>query len=399
MQHYPDMSFDLEFRPSQAVAPQTQGAPHVEVITDMAGFMLLKPEWNDLLQSSDADCLFLTWEWLHTWWKYLAVGRKLQLLTVRRGSELLAIAPFAVRPRQPERLLPFQALEFLGTGAVGSDYLDLIIRRGAEEEALQSITGYLVEQGSVLELRQVRAGSRLATLLAWQLQKSGWTANQTITDVCPYLDIAGRSWESYLAGVGSSHRQNVRRRLRRIAALFQVDFQQVRTEAQRRECLPLFAELHRMRWAERCGSDALDGDGIMKFHDEFTTIALQRGWLRLFILRLDGKPAASIYGFKYGKVFYFYQSGFDLAYRDHSVGLVTMGLAIQRAIEEGAAEYDMLHGDEEYKFLWARGGRDLVRLDCYPPNLEGVLCRQTVGLRQGLKRAVRWPQRLMGARA
>lgn len=399
MQHYPDMSFDLEFQPIQAVAPEAQGAPHVEVITDMAGFTRLKPEWNDLLHACDADCLFLTWEWLHTWWKQLAAGRKLQLLTVRRGSELLAIAPFAVRPRQPERLLPFQALEFLGTGAVGSDYLDLIIRRGAEEEALQSISGHLTEHGSVLELRQVRAGSRLASRLAWQLQKSGWTASQTITDVCPYLDIAGRSWESYLAGVGASHRQNVRRRLRRIAASFQVHLQQVRTEAQRRECLPLFAELHRMRWAERQGSDALDGDGIMEFHEEFTALALQRGWLRLFILRLDGIPAASIYALRYGKVFYFYQSGFDPAYRDHSVGLVTMGLAIQRAIEEGAAEYDMLHGDEEYKFLWARGGRDLVRLDCYPPNLEGALCRQAVGLRQGLKRAVRWPQRLMGARA
>jgi CelD/BcsL family acetyltransferase involved in cellulose biosynthesis len=399
MQHYPDMSFDLEFRPTQAVAPEAQGASHVEVVSDMAGFTSLRPEWNDLLQASDADSLFLTWEWLHTWWKHLAAGRKLQLLTVRRGSDLLAIAPFAVRPRQPERLLPFQALEFLGTGAVGSDYLDLIIRCGAEDEALQAIAGYLTENESVLELKQVRAGSRLASRLAVQLQKSGWAASQTITDVCPYLDINGRSWESYLAGVGPSHRQNVRRRLRRIAASFQVDFQQVRTEVQRWECLALFAELHRMRWAERRGSDALDGDGIMEFHDEFTTVALQRGWLRLFILRLDGKPAASIYAFRYGKAFYFYQSGFDPAYRDHSVGLVTMGLAIQVAIEEGAAEYDMLHGDEEYKFLWARGGRDLVRLDCYPPNLEGTLCRQAVSLRQGLKRAVRWPQRLMRTRA
>lgn len=399
MQHYPDISFDLEFRPSQTIAPEAQGALHLEVITDIAGFTLLKSEWNDLLQASDADCLFLTWEWLHTWWKHLAAGRKLQLLTVRRGSQLLAIAPFAIRPRQPERLLPFQALEFLGTGAVGSDYLDLIIRRGAEEEALQSIAGHLAEKGAVVELRQVRVGSRLASRLASQLQKRGWTASQTVTDVCPYLDIAGRSWESYLAGVGPSHRQNVRRRLRRIAASFQVDFQQVRNEAQRRECLLLFAELHRMRWAERRGSDALDDAGIMEFHEELTAMALQRGWLRLFLLRLDRKPVASIYAFRYGKVFYFYQSGFDPAYRHHSVGLVTMGLAIQRAIDEGAAEYDMLHGDEEYKFLWARGGRDLVRLDCYPPNAEGALYRQAIGLRQGLKRAVRWPQRLMGTRA
>ena len=191
MQRYPDISLDLEFRSEEAIVPEVEGAPHVEVIADAAGFTALRPEWGELLQASDADCLFLTWDWLHTWWKHLAAGRKLHLLAVRRGNQLLAIAPFAVRPRQPGRLLPFPALEFLGTGAVGSDYLDLIIRRGAEEEALQSIAGHLAENGSVVELRQVRAGSRLASRLASRLQKSGWAARQTITDVCPYLDIAG----------------------------------------------------------------------------------------------------------------------------------------------------------------------------------------------------------------
>jgi len=55
-------------------------------------------------------------------------------------------------------------------------------------------------------------------------------------------------------------------------------------------------------------------------------LALARDWLRLFVLRFDGKPAASLYGFRYNGVFYFYQSGFDPVYGKHSVGLVTMAL-------------------------------------------------------------------------
>jgi len=399
MQDYPDISLATVRDSHHAVLPEATHATRVVTIETVSRFASLRKEWSSLLQESDADCLFLTWEWLYTWWKHLAADRQLHLLTVRRDGKLLAIAPFAVRPPRPERLLPCKALEFLGTGAVGSDYLDLIVRRGAEGVALQAIADHLAEHLSVLELRQVKAGSPLASRLASSLQQDGWAANQTVTDVCPYLEIAGQSWESYLAGVGPSHRQNVRRRLRRIAASFHVDFQQVRTEAQRRECLKLFADLHHRRWAERQGSEALDGKGIMDFHEEFSAIALQRGWLRLFMLRLDGKPVASIYAFKYGKVFYFYQSGFDPAYSSHSVGLVTMGLVIQRAIEEGVEEYDMLHGDEEYKFLWARNGRDLVRLDCYPPNAEGALYRRAMELRQGLKRAARWPRQLLGVRA
>lgn len=399
MHDYPDTSFAPAHDSRHAIMPEAFHATRVETIATESGFVSLRKEWGNLLQESDADCLFLTWEWLYTWWKHLADDRQLHLLTIRRGHELLAIAPLAVRPPRPERLLPCKALEFLGTGAVGSDYLDLIVRRGEEETSLQAITDHLAEHLSVLELKQVKVGSRLASCLALWLQQDGWAASQSITDVCPYIEIAGHSWESYLAGVGASHRQNVRRRLRRISASFHVDFQQVRTEAQRRECLKSFAELHRRRWAERQGSEALGGEGIMDFHDEFSAIALQRGWLRLFILRLDGKPAASIYAFRYGKVFYFYQSGFDPAYASHSVGLVTMGLTIQRAIDEGAEEYDMLHGDEEYKFLWARNGRDLVRLECYPPNAEGALYHQAMRLREGLKLAVRWPRQLLGVRA
>lgn len=394
-----DASLGLMLPRSRTFARADGDALEVESIEDVAGFALLRPEWAELLQASDVDCLFLSWEWLFTWWKHLAGARRLQLLTVRRGGRLLAIAPLARRPPQPERLLPFSVLEFLGTGIVGSDYLDLVIRRGAEDEVLRALAAHLDERRLVLELRQVKAASRFASRLAALLQKDGWVTDQTITDVCPYLDIAGHSWESYLGRVGPAHRQNVRRRLRRIAGSFAVDFEQARSESERQAYLALFVDLHRKRWSGRQGSEALSGAGIMEFHEEFSRLALQRGWLRLYVLRLERAPAASIYGFRYGRVFYFYQSGFDPRYREYSVGLVTMALTIQSAIGEGASEYDMLHGDEGYKFLWARGGRDLVRLDCYPPNARGVLCRQAAGLRRGVKQAVRWPRRLLGAGA
>jgi CelD/BcsL family acetyltransferase involved in cellulose biosynthesis len=48
-------------------------------------------------------------------------------------------------------------------------------------------------------------------------------------------------------------------------------------------------------------------------------------------------------------------------------------LSIKHAIEEGASEYDMLHGDEEYKFHWARSARHLIRLELHPPNGRGLL--------------------------
>src|SRR5439155_184650 len=81
-------------------------------------------------------------------------------------------------------------------------------------------------------------------------------------------------------------------------------------------------------------------------YDDVSRSGLELGWLRLFILRLDGRPAAALHGYQYGGVFSFYQAGFDPAFAKQSVGLVTMALAIKSAIEEGADEYDLLHGAE-----------------------------------------------------
>jgi CelD/BcsL family acetyltransferase involved in cellulose biosynthesis len=82
----------------------------------------------------------------------------------------------------------------------------------------------------------------------------------------------------------------------------------------------------------------------------------------------------------YRGIFYFYQSSFDAAYTQSSVGLISMGLAIRRAIDEGAEEYDLLHGSEAYKSHWSRDSRDLVRQEAFPPGARGEFSRRWLEL-------------------
>ena len=56
-----------------------------------------------------------------------------------------------------------------------------------------------------------------------------------------------------------------------------------------------------------------------------------------------------------------------------------MGLAIKSALEEGSAEFVLLHGDEAYKFHWAKKRRRLGRLRGFPSGALGRLsCRASV---------------------
>ena len=374
----------VRLAPLAALASET--SLRVETIADAEEFTGLRDEWSMLLAASPSNNLFLTWEWLHTWWTHLGGSAQLTLLTVRRGSELVAIAPFLSRGRS---LLGAPRLSFLATGRVGSDYLDVIVRRGAETAAIPALASQLVRMGAILEMNQLRITSSAGSRLARELRAWGGRVRATRTHRCPYIDLRGLTFETYLGSLGPEHRYSFQRKLRKLETRHDLRFERVSSESRRVELLPVLFELHRQRWSERGGSDGLAGAGVLEFHDDLTRLALARGWLRLFVLWLGAEPAATLYGFQYGGVFYFYQSGFDPRFSRLSVGLVAMGLAIKSAIAEGAAEFDLLHGEEAYKFHWASATRRLGRLAVFPGGPLGRLACAVSGVFDRTRRLAR----------
>jgi len=351
----------------------------IEVIHDARGFAELRSEWKDLLAISRADCLFLTWEWLHTWWSHLGEGRGLFVVTVRCDSKLIAIAPLTMSRDS----VSMRVLEFAGTGSVGSDYLDFIVDSLYEPAAVAALAEFLADAGFSLRLPSVKEDSVVASVFAENLSDRGWRFRRVAMQVCPFINLANHSWDSYLGTLGSSHRYNFRRRLRNLKKIYSVRFEETH------DALQHVVDLHLSRWSERGGSDGFHEDRLLAFHQEFSALARENGWLRLRVLTLNGHPAAAFYGFRYRDKYCFYQSGFDDAFVQQSVGLVTIGLTIKEAIEEGAAEYDLLHGDESYKFLWANEVRPLSRIELYPPGVIGRMHRDGVVAVAATKRIVK----------
>jgi CelD/BcsL family acetyltransferase involved in cellulose biosynthesis len=367
----------------------------VNIIEDVERFTALTPEWNELLRASSADCPFLTAEWLQAWWVQVAGARQLHIITVRdEDQRLIAIAPLMVVDGP---LGLFRRLEFLGTGHAGSDYLDVIVRRGHEREGLRALVAAIREEKAVLCLSHV-ADASFALVLGERLAEVGWTSRRTPASVCPIVTLAGHTWDSYLGSLGASHRANFRRRLRALTNRFDMRFELVTSEPARGEAMAALLRFHDQRFGAR-GSTAFQSPALCAFHDDATKRARDQGWLRLFVLRLDGTAAAVMYGFSYNRRFSFYQHGFDSQYEPFSVGLVLMGLTIQAALEEGALEFDMLYGTEAYKWLWARGERPLAQLQLYPPHLGGIVHRRTAEAERAMRTVARRILTMGAARA
>jgi CelD/BcsL family acetyltransferase involved in cellulose biosynthesis len=183
----------------------------------------------------------------------------------------------------------------------------------------------------------------------------GWArltgATVLASEPSPTLAIDGRGWEEFLTSKSKNFRDQVRRRERKLAKTHDLAFR-LSDSARLDEDMSTLLRLHSARWED--ASAAFDPE-LEAFHRDFARVALERGWLRLWLAEVDGAPVAAWYGLRYADCDCFYQSGRDPAWDEHSVGFVLLAHTIRAAFEDGMREYRFLRGGDAYKGRFADG--------------------------------------------
>jgi CelD/BcsL family acetyltransferase involved in cellulose biosynthesis len=96
---------------------------------------------------------------------------------------------------------------------------------------------------------------------------------------------------------------------------------------------------------------------VERFHRAAARGLLRLGALRLYVLRVAGRAIAAHYGFSHRRRAYYYLGGFDPEFKAASPGTLLIGHAVERALLDGAQEFDFLRGRESYKYLWGAAER------------------------------------------
>ena len=228
-----------------------------------------------------AGNVFGSWEWLSSWWRHFGRGRL--VLAAVRGPDG---APIAVLPLYRSGRRPLHALRFVGHGP--TDQLGPV---AAPEDlpAAAAALGGIVRDGDLGW--NIFLGHELPAGADWAAELGAQTLYRTPT---PVLDLATYgSWEAFLA----SRSQDFRRKARVEAKLeseHRVTYRLVSDPEELDGAFATFLRLHEARW--RGGSRAFAGC-LRDFHHDFAALALERGWLRLLLMEIDGRPAgASIKG-------------------------------------------------------------------------------------------------------
>ena len=300
-----------------------------------AGFAEAKGVWKELAARSRN--IFATWEWASIWWRHFGREATLRIVACRSpNGEIDALLPLYVTGGSGSR-----TLRFVGDGP--GDQLGPVCAPQDTVPAARALRQVLREDPPW----DLFVGEHLPADQGWSALLGAGNATR---EASPVVDIETADWDEFLAGHSSGFRQQVRRKERRLERDHALGYRLANDRDRLDEDFELLCRLHERRWGDV--SDAFSEER-RPFLRDFVHAALERGWLRLWILELDGQAAAAWLGFRFGDVESYYQLGRDPGLEHLSVGSVLIAHTLREAITDGMSEYRFLRGGEAFKFRWA----------------------------------------------
>lgn len=331
---------------------------------NVSGFDALRSEWNDLLQTSQTNTIFLSWEWQTTWWRHWG-GDELYLLSWRdeETGRLLGLAPLFVdlTDAGQRRLL-------LVGGTEVSDYLDVIADPAHAAPIYLSLAEWLGSTDApawdLVEFVNVPAASPTLTELCAHLA-ARWPTAARKEDVCPVIQLPA-DWESYLNLLDKHQRHEVRRKLRKIEQAPNVRWWFSGSSGDLGRDVEDFITLHQLSSADK---DDFMTEPMKAFFRDLAQAMAAKGWLALALLEVNERPAAALFSLRWQDQWLLYNSGYDpLNFKDLSTGVVLQARCIEYAIQAGFRVFDFLQGNEVYKYRLGGQDTEVWRLTVRQPN-------------------------------
>jgi CelD/BcsL family acetyltransferase involved in cellulose biosynthesis len=292
----------------------------------------------------DWNLIFTLPDWLRTWWEAFGSDSELYIRSFRKFEQIVGMAPLKI-------------LE--GTASViGSvdvcDYQDFIWATGFEDEFSSALLRDLTATGvKRLLLESIRPDSLIANKLVPLAKRQGLSVDCQPQDVSLDMKLAS-NFEDYLAGLDGKRRHEIRRKLRNINSLGDVNYRAISEKSEVLTGIGTFLQLfpeYRRDKAEFL---------TQKMNDYFRSIAANlagANHLCFGSLELGSKVVAMIMYFDYNENVYLYNSAYDPAYKNMSVGIISKALCVQDSIQRGKKRFDFLKGNEQYKYYL--GGQEI----------------------------------------
>jgi CelD/BcsL family acetyltransferase involved in cellulose biosynthesis len=356
------------------------------VINSTDRWIETRAAWNGLLNQSGANTIFLTWEWLFSWGEnYFDAGRSLFIIMVYKNDELVGIAPWYIQHVR-RGAMTVKEIRFLGAPDAGSDYLDVIIKRGQEQKVANFLHEFLLKEAQdrwdSCVLEDLPSNSLFLLYFLNTIENGGKYAEIRQCSFCPTVTLPKKG-EDFLALYSANRRQQYRRHLKLLKNEGELQHK-IFTGEGVGEAFDTFCNLYETK-------NERHDKSVRSFLSKYASrCAPDDQKLRIDLFSSNGKVIGGLLHLKHQDTLGMYLMAVDKEFHPNiSLGNILVGMCLSSAIEDGVAIYDFLKGIEPYKFHWADQGRTSVTLSYYKKNVASILLVAEKFLRYAAKVVLR----------
>lgn len=362
----------------------------LKIIDTTEGFKALRADWNKFLQSSSANQIYLSWEWLFSWWDAFGDNtRKLHIVLLHQNNSLVAILPLVITQRNIKGLGTKAVLEFLGTGEdekdeVCSNYMDFIT--SGSPDIFAEIEKYIQEglkqnKWDFIYFKDVPGNSPTQGL--FNKLSSPYKKEEQTPSYCATIQLPA-TWDDYMKTLSKSWRDQIKRGRKEMAGYGTVSSWSVKDKAHIAGAFDDFIKLHQAKWQHQ-GREGLFASGkFFKFHKSVTEFFADQNQISIHFLKINDRILASSILYHYNKVVYFYLPAYDPTFKTKiGLGLVERSFDIEESIQNGLQGYDFYKASENsYKWHLAKEKKEVRSISIVKTDLR----YNVVGFLKQLKR-------------
>ena len=322
-----------------------------------ASIVSVDAEMGRLLAEREERPVFLNPVWLRIWLSEFgdmggggATCEPVMLVSTGAKADAGGVAPLM---RVDERLT------FIGDPSI-CDFMDFLVADGDSAGVYADLWRQIdAEDWTELDLWGLLASSATRWQIAGLAREGGYEVRETLEAVSPRVGLPS-TWDHYLAGLGKKDRHELRRKIRRLfESGAEVSFEVLSEQSDIVAAMDTFIDLH---VSSRMDKTEFMTDSMALFFRRMTSALSAEGLVKLFMLKINARPAACVLGFDAGSQLYMYNSGYEPEFSSLAVGLVSKALCLRWAIENGKAGLDFLRGDEAYKYDLGASNQEIFRL-------------------------------------
>lgn len=300
-----------------------------------------KPDWERLLAVSDINNIFLTFEWVISWWQVFGEDHTLYVLIVNENSETIGIAPLMITGGSRKKIVRF-------IGNPNSDYNDFIGAR--KDEIIEAVLGCFYDHRSdwdLIEWSQIPESSTSLKILDRLLPDYPLPAIKKPVETVMAFEYTGRDEDrnDFALKRGSTFKryQNFFKKLNGLS------LERLRERDEIKKILPAFFQCHVTRWKSLPLPSKFHDQRMRRFHEILTDRLAPLERISFMILKHGRLPLAYLFAYDYSRTVHLYNVANESFHQRRSPGIIILHFLTEQFIRDGYDTVDFSRGAGSHK--------------------------------------------------